>query len=142
MNETHQWIRLDRNKLSKPENIPLNGVLIGVQLSPWDVPDGVKGYHDKEEDRFRIDFRYSDSESEKRVGSRNDEINLLVGRYSGKIISILVETEKTGVDAVMLAVERLSKGSFNKRREPLNARRNRELVTGVLRSKGEKLTPV
>jgi hypothetical protein len=87
-----EWIKLDPEKFSSSgrENKRDKGVELSISLSPYDVPDAVRGFYDKRLQRFVIEFRYISSEDwELRL--HRDHVNFRVGRNSGRLYGIEID---------------------------------------------------
>ena len=63
-----------------------------LYLSPYDVPQAVRGYFDADSRRFRIEFKYIGDEPlvEQRV---DDTLGLQLGRYSGRLYALEIDLE-------------------------------------------------
>ncbi len=98
------WIKLDPARLSRSETTHVHGVEISVGLSPYDIPDAVRGYYDDDVKRFVIEFNYLD-DSEKRVPSwQNEHITLYVGQHTGCLYEIHVNVDELEAKTVKLNV--------------------------------------
>jgi hypothetical protein len=83
------WIPLDPDKVSKAttETRREGGVQITVGLSPYDIPQAVRGRYDPASDRFVIEFSYI-SEEPLVAHAHDDVVVLHVGKNSGRIYGI------------------------------------------------------
>lgn len=100
-----EWIELDPDILN--ESTPQlndNGVEVVVGLSPFDIPEAVRGYMNAQLNRFVIEFRYL-GEEERRVPQKlNDFINLRIGENSNRPYEILIDVTALKADTVKLLV--------------------------------------
>ncbi len=86
------WIRLNPEQVSKEARQVKrqNGVEITLTLSPYDVPDAVRGAFDSSLKRFVIEFSYIAEEPwEKRV--QDQFVALRIGKNSGRIYGIEID---------------------------------------------------
>lgn len=99
-----EWVRLDAEKLNTPQPQAIRGVNITVRMSPYDVPEAVRGYYDKALGRFVIEFRYIGDELLKQK-QEGEHITLRIGRYSGRLYGIEVDVDAMRTQAVDLILE-------------------------------------
>jgi len=59
-----EWIRVEGGKYNLPRKEILRGVEVNVFMSPYDVPQGVRGEFDEKLNRFQITFEYISEEGE------------------------------------------------------------------------------
>lgn len=100
-----EWRLLDPKALGadKAETRSVRGVRIELLLSPYDVPDAMRGYFDERLDRFVIEFRYIDREPIRKV--KNEHLVLRVGKHSRRLYGIEVDVEKLKVNTVGLEMK-------------------------------------
>jgi len=101
----NEWLEVDPQelkKLAKLSHETHGGVEIILSLSPYDLPDAVRGLFDKHKDKFIIEFRYIQEEKLRTIGSDelNDLISLRIGRNSGRLYGIEVNVNKAKANAV------------------------------------------
>lgn len=100
-----EWLELDPTKLNVGTQKEIRGVQVNVHLSPYDVPDGVRGYFDKKLNRFVIEFRYMGQEDPNESVDRIDHqrhVRAIVGRHSRRLYRIEIDTISLQVKAVGL----------------------------------------
>lgn len=85
-----EWVRLNAEKLNMPKRQAVRGADITVRMSPYDVPEAVRGYYDEELKRFVIEFRYIGDEPF-RQKQKGEHITLRMGRHSGRLYGIEVD---------------------------------------------------
>lgn len=95
-----EWLQLDGKRLNPLQKREIRGVKIDVYLSPYDVPEAVRGFYDESIKRFVIEFKYLGEES-KRL-QRNKHLELRVGKNSGRLYRIDVDVESLKAEAVSL----------------------------------------
>jgi len=105
-----EWIELDSDELNPPRHADIKGVDVMVFLSPYEVPDAVRGALDQRADRFAIDFRYLGSPDkpneplETEAGPGHRDITLKVGRNSQRLYRIEIDVKKLKADRVRLTM--------------------------------------
>jgi hypothetical protein len=81
-----------------------SGVLFDVVVSPYDLPEAVRGFR-KSNGRFRIEFRYIDGDEPIAEELRVDEhVSAFEGKHSGRLLALEVDTAAIGADAVGVAI--------------------------------------
>lgn len=108
------WIKLDPESLTEAAREPISmdepDVRIEVSVSPYDVPEAMRGYFEDDEERsFVIQFKYLDDEptEEREAGPF---ATLHVGKNSGRLYRIEVDVEgieKAEVTDIEAGVERI-----------------------------------
>lgn len=85
------WIRV------KPgEYVALGDAIeVGVLISPYDIPNGVRGGYDDNLDRFVVEFRYMVNEEYRSVGADNGT-RIRLGKHSSRIIGVEVDVDRLG----------------------------------------------
>ena len=63
---------------------------VGVLISPYDIPDGIRGRYDDQNNRFVVEFRYMVDEKYRRVVS-GDGVWIRLGKYSGRVVGVEVD---------------------------------------------------
>jgi len=95
-----------------------SGVTIRVFVSPFDVPEGVRGYYDDSAHVFRIEFKYPFDEELVPQAKAPDNLRLFVGKNSGRLKQIEVDVDALGAEVLLVhvvpnlvdqAIEELSK---------------------------------
>lgn len=104
-----QWQKLEARVLAqiRKDNRVVEhegGVTIEMSVSPYDVPNEVKGDFDKESKRFLIEFKYLQDEPWKRE-SHGEHVFLRVGKHSHRLYGIEVDVTALGTDSVELKVQ-------------------------------------
>lgn len=97
-----EWLDVNPKEFSKPEQLRIRGVNVDVFLSPYDMPEAVRGTYDKNEQKFTIEFRYigGDEPLERDV---QDKTTISVGKRSKRIYKIeLTQVELTNKMSVGL----------------------------------------
>lgn len=98
-----QWISL-ANEHFPMEGTSLQGVKVDVLVSPYDIPEAVRGYLDEQQECFVIEFKYISSEPT--IERAQDEnVTLRVGRNSGRLYAIHLDVRKFNPSNVQLRLE-------------------------------------
>jgi hypothetical protein len=130
------WIQVDPSQYERlPEQAD---VRFEVFVSPYDIPERVRGRYDEAEKRFVIEFEYIVDEEFKRKAI-NRHLYARVGKQSGRILGFevdgdLLRARHVAVDLKMFedAIDRLSP----KRNRP---ERNYEITKRILEGKSDEL---
>jgi hypothetical protein len=107
--KSSRWIVLDPHLYDPTKPVIDRGVAFSVFLSPYDMPDAVRGRYDQARKRFIIDFRYiSDEETEPKKVDTN--VVVQIGRQTKRLHQIEVDIHALGAKQVALiltnAIER------------------------------------
>ena len=85
------WIRIKPRKyLALGDSIEA-----GVLISPYDIPNGVRGGYDDDLERFVVEFRYMVNE-EYRSLDADSVTRIRLGKYSSRIIGVEVDVDQLG----------------------------------------------
>lgn len=87
------WIKLDPRTAAEsfePQRRSLDGIQIELAVSPYDVPDAVRGYINKDENNFVIEFRYLDDEAWK-VTQLDSSIALRLGTHTERLYGLEID---------------------------------------------------
>lgn len=96
-----KWIRLSARKYADEVPEKTQGVEFNVHVSPYDLPDAVRGWFDRERKRFVIEFRYlTDEHTQSRTADQH--VTFHVGERSGRVYRIEADVNSLGVDKVQL----------------------------------------
>lgn len=96
------WIPIDVDEVkTEPADKP-SGVEINLFLSPYDVPEAVRGFFDDERDRFVIAFRYVGDEPTRVEDSTDKALTLRIGKRSGRLYEIEVDVNRFKAQSVTL----------------------------------------
>ena len=77
---------------------------ITVGLSPYDLPDGVRGHRDSSSGKFVIEFRYISNDEPVNSESVDDHVTMYLGKNTDRLYRIDVDIEAMDVDKVNLRV--------------------------------------
>ncbi len=99
-----KWIRLDPRHYGTSEKEDRNGVEFHLHVSPYDLPDAVRGFFDRERGRFAIEFKYISPEDthEQKV---DEHVSVRVGKSSRRLYRIDLDVASLGAEQVVLRVK-------------------------------------
>ena len=98
-----EWLRLGDIK-DRPDSTKQPDFVVGVVLSPYDVPDAVRGSR-THEGRFRIEFRYIDGEEAGKEVRIGEHVVATEGRYSGRLLAMEVDVDAIGANSVGVSIQ-------------------------------------
>jgi hypothetical protein len=102
------WLSLKQNELDKGTPRNINGVEVVVFLSPYDIPEGVRGDFDESLNRFVIRFKYVGGPEEPNEPvereSHDDHVTLVVGRHSHRLYRVEIDVMRLGANGIVLKV--------------------------------------
>lgn len=141
-----EWLKLDRRTLNKPSRKSIRGADVTVFLSPYDVPEAVRGDVDEATGRFVIQLKYlgNPATPNEPLDTESEEgpLVLKVGRHSHRLYRVELDLAALGVDQVQVrffqeldeAINRLS----SRRRRPQN-RGHYDVAQQALSERGSDL---
>lgn len=138
-----EWILLDPKSLNtqvKPAN--KSGVSVSVYLSPYDIPEAVRGYFDGDDSKcFVIEFKYMGGEEPMEAANNQQDITLMLGKKSGRLYRIILKPKEFPDGAVNLRLGLVEQAIGNLAKRPPRKPRvgNYKLAREVLSAKGAAL---
>lgn len=96
-----EWIVVDPGELDLKAGSTLRGIDIVVFVSPYDLPQGVRGYYSNDKKRFVIEFDYIGQE-DTTSAKDGENVSFVLGRVSRRLYSVIVDVNKLELDAVTL----------------------------------------
>jgi hypothetical protein len=97
-----EWLKL-KNIPIEAQRPPPPGVLFDVVVSPYDVPEAVRGFK-TQHGRFRIEFRYIDGpEPHGPVLKLDDHVTAMEGRFTSRLLALEVDLDAIGARSVGVA---------------------------------------
>lgn len=112
-----EWLRLPDADQLRDGAAGVPDVVFDVVVSPYSVPDAVRGVRTSE-GRFRIEFRYIDGPEPTAAPKALDEhVRVIEGRHSGRLLAIEVDIDSLGAKSVGIAIkaEELDPSQFESR---------------------------
>jgi hypothetical protein len=93
------WLDLDLDTETSERSQEIRGVKVELLVSPYDIPEAIRGYFHKSKERFVIEFKYIGYEpTTPKVEDRYT--TLLVGKNSGRLYGIELDLNALGVESV------------------------------------------
>lgn len=141
-----RWLQLDPSKLERHERTEMDGVEVHVFMSPYDVPEAVRGRLDASIGKFVIEFKYLDEEKSLNE-PHGEHIVLRVGKNSKRLLGLEIDVDalkarQVGVvfaprlvESVKKAITELAKSHPAKP----SRLRNYEVAGEVIAERGEQL---
>lgn len=88
-----EWLRVNPAEFSKPEQRKIHGMNVEVFVSPYDMPEAVRGILEADSKTFTIEFRYigGDEPLEQVI---QDRVTTFVGKHSERIYKIVLPMAK------------------------------------------------
>ncbi|OGP48322.1 MAG: hypothetical protein A3K30_03255 [Deltaproteobacteria bacterium RBG_13_51_10] len=140
MLQNQSWINIEQSKFATEFNSKKDKrVEFRVFVSPYDIPEAVRGFMDQDKKRFVIEFRYISDESviEKKI---DDNVNIFIGNNSKRVYSIEVDSQALHADQISLklisAIEATRKYLSDK--EKLNA--NIDITKNIVNANWPKIS--
>ena|SRR2546422_937721 len=148
MSTASQCLALSPEKLASENQQKLRGVRLNIFVSPYDVPDAVRGYYDPSLSRFVVEFRYM-TEEKWSPKAQDQFVTLRIGRESKRLLGIEIDLRGPSAQTVSLrlhvpqlveqAIERLSKEPHAPSRED-NYRIAKDVITSCRKELFDSLT--
>lgn len=99
-----KWVQVEPEEFDRPTPTQTSrGVELTVMVSPYDVPEAVRGRYDTDLDRFVIEFKYIQTEEWER-DRQTDSIALRLGKNSGRLLGIEIDVQALRAGHVRLDV--------------------------------------
>jgi hypothetical protein len=98
-----EWLRL-KEVPPNPGPVLVNGVVFDVIVSPYDIPEAVRGFKTPNE-RFRIEFRYIDgNEPSGPERSLGEHVVAFEGRHTGRLLALEADVVAMGAQTVGVSI--------------------------------------
>jgi hypothetical protein len=141
-----EWIELDPSQYGSMEETERDdSVEITVGLSPYDLPDGVRGYYDNDVKRFVIEFRYLSNDEPLVPSESKEHVTLFLGKNSDRLCRIEVDIDRLKASVVDLkvvipheiseAIKGLSRSEKARQRILKNRFKNHRIAAKVLQNR-------
>lgn len=134
------WLEVDtaRFRQDRTEEIR-QGVQVKMAVSPYDVPQGVRGYTDKTTSNFVIEFKYLvEDEPHVQTAHENPHVRVEIGKNSKRIYRIMLDVVALKCDLVRLAVDAIEELP----REHNRLSNSYDLTKQIVLQNRDKLLPV
>ena len=119
-----RWIDIDPDEIDSKERGAKKGVHLEFSLSPYDIPERVRGFYCEDRKRFVIEFRYMTEEPlvERKL---TPHVTVMEGKGSGRLYDILVDVDALNVGRITAAIQEVEEVPGSQpasKREQLNSR--------------------
>jgi hypothetical protein len=98
-----KWLHVEPNSYDEGEDVSRKGVAFHVFLSPYDLPEAVRGRYNETLRRFVIDFKYVTEEASDLL-KVDAYVKLRVGHRSRRLYQIEVDVQGLGASQVALKI--------------------------------------
>jgi hypothetical protein len=88
----HIWVHPERLKKAE-KMMKVDRMTLNVELSPYAMPKRIVGNYDEKKGRFVIQFDYIDDEPPNPVPSKYKSVEVLEGKFSGKLLQIAIKVD-------------------------------------------------
>jgi hypothetical protein len=122
-NAMREWVKLDTTPFTPETQETIRGGDVTVVISPYDVPNAVRGDYDERLKRFVIEFRYI-GEEPWRLEKHDGTIALRIGKNSGRLYGIEVKAPPRNAETIPLSIQAIQ-GSIQKAIDTLGHRPTR-----------------
>jgi hypothetical protein len=103
-----KWVKVNRDQLNRePRKEEIAGVLVDVYFASYDMPEKIGGAYDKSKQQFVIKFDYLDADEPIVRESRNQHIDLCVGKKSRRLYEVEIDVDNMGADQVELNIQKV-----------------------------------
>jgi hypothetical protein len=98
-----EWLEVDLDTEKLKQSRKIRGVVVELLVSPYDVPEAVRGFFDKETNRFAVEFKYIGSGDEPKKNNQQDRfLNFRIGENSGRLYRLEIDVEALKANSVEL----------------------------------------
>jgi hypothetical protein len=100
----NQWLPLDPKTLDNLQEETKKGVHVEVSLSPYDIPEALRGYYSEDKKKFIIELKYISDETlvEKKV---SDHMQLLEGKNSQRLYGFRIDAQGLDLSAISSVIK-------------------------------------
>jgi hypothetical protein len=102
---TAGWIEVDADRYESESSGGGKDLEFHVYVSPYDLPEAVRGEYVARESMFFIEFKYIGEESLERQIA-DDYVTMYVGRHSNRLYRIAVDVDKLGARSIVIRVSK------------------------------------
>ena len=98
-----EWLHLDLDTEAAKRHELIRGVEVELSVSPYDIPEAVRGYFSEVKDRFVVEFKYMAYEPTE-TKSEDRYTSLVLGKNSRRLYAIELDVTALQVDKVELRI--------------------------------------
>jgi hypothetical protein len=119
-----RWIPLKPEQLDAKQQEASKGMHFEFSLSPYDIPESVRGYYCPDRKRFVIELKYITEEplNERKL---SNHVTVQEGKNSGRIYNVLIDVDALNVGLISAAIREAREApslSHDVRRRYLNSK--------------------
>ncbi|WP_437187611.1 hypothetical protein SH668x_001014 [Planctomicrobium sp. SH668] len=97
------WIQLNPDSLNKVTTESHSGVTVTIGMSPYDLPEAVRGKNQERIGRFVIYFKYLGRRTEGiRPARHNEYVTCMIGEHSGRLYQVRIDMKAVESNHVTL----------------------------------------
>ncbi len=96
------WIQVEIGDEEKVRKATIRGAEVDLFVSPYDVPDAVRGSYSSDEKIFSLEFRYVGDESIKEVAG--EHVTYHIGSFSSRLYGLDLDVRALGIESIDLSV--------------------------------------
>jgi len=125
MNNAVRWIKLDPKRLDAKQQEATAGMHLEFSLSPYDIPESVRGYSDENQKRFVIEFKYMTEEplNERKL---SEHLSVMEGKNSSRLYRVfIVDVNARNIGSIKAAIREARQSSSlsqDVKRQALNSK--------------------
>jgi hypothetical protein len=97
------WIQMDMEDFDTTRKATIKGVEVELFVSPYDVPEAVRGRYDSDKRKFIIDFKYVGDEAT--TTAEFEHVTYTVGESSARLYGLMIDVDTLEVGSVGVSVE-------------------------------------
>ena len=83
-----EWKDLNQEDWNQPQSEDFRGERLVAFVSPYDVPEAVRGYYDEGKKTFAIELKYIGGDETLRSAAKDETVTLWIGRDSKRLYRI------------------------------------------------------
>ena len=87
------WIPVQADRYDEPHEVGLEDEVDSF-ISPYDVPDGIRGTYNQKRKRFVIEFRYLVDEDYRTRRAERGPVRVRLGRHSRRIVGFEIDSQE------------------------------------------------
>ncbi len=98
-----RWLKVQSDRYDEPAEVGLD-VAVDIFISPYDIPDGVRGGYDQETKRFVVEFRYMVDEPYQKPET-DGPVQVRLGKYSRRLVGLEIDVDGLRASTVTVRAE-------------------------------------
>jgi hypothetical protein len=89
------WIKIDHGSIKTRKRKNIKGLQIEVSVSPYDVPEAIRGYKKDKSNRCIIQLRYLNDDEPKKSVVHDQNLSYVVGKNSRRLYSLEFDVDSS-----------------------------------------------